>query len=285
MYTSHKETSPKIKIVDRNSVKQKTMLKRHRGIYDKNNTAPYELSRSRVENFVRCPACFYLQQVKGIKFPSIPGFNINEATDVLLKRDFDKYRGQENTHPFLMSLGESDLIPFKHENFELWTQSLHFGAVGRMHFIHEKTNLKVGGGLDDVWINRKSGKLHIVDYKSTSQKAEGKTISLDDPWKDGYKRQMDLYVWIMRHMGFDVADLGYFLYCDGDRFSDYDFLGSEAATMKFSMSLLSYKVDTSWIEPTLADIKICLDASRQPQHSATCEMGQFLKSLTELNLG
>ena len=117
------------------------MFKRHRGIYEKNNIAPYELSRSRIENFVRCPACFYLQQVKGIKFPSIPGFNINEATDVLLKRDFDKYRGQENTHPFLVSLGESDLIPFKHENFELWTQSLHFGAVGRMHFIHEKTNL------------------------------------------------------------------------------------------------------------------------------------------------
>ena len=26
-----------------------------------------------------------MQQVEGIVFPSIPGFNINEATDVLLK--------------------------------------------------------------------------------------------------------------------------------------------------------------------------------------------------------
>lgn len=256
------------------------MASRHRGKYDPASESPYELSRSRIENFVRCPACFYLQQVRGIKFPSIPGFNINEATDILLKRDFDKYRGQKTTHPFLVSLGHSNLIPFEHENFELWTQSLHFGASGRLHYIHEKTNLKIGGGLDDVWLNTKTQKLHIVDYKSTSQKTEGKKISLNDPWKEGYKRQMDLYVWILRNMEFDVADLGYFLYCDGDRFSTYDFLGSEAAHMKFSMSLLPYEVNTLWIEPTLERIKLCLTASSQPAHSETCEMGHFLKNVS-----
>ena len=67
-------------------------MPRHRGKFDKSKIEPYELSRSRIENFVRCKACFYMEQVEGIKFPSIPGFNINEATDILLKRDFDKYR-------------------------------------------------------------------------------------------------------------------------------------------------------------------------------------------------
>ena len=38
-------------------------------------------------------------------------------------------------------------------------------------------------------------------------------------------------------MGFDIADLRYFLYSDGDKFSDYDFHGLEAANMQFSMSL------------------------------------------------
>ena len=38
-----------------------------------------------------------------------------------------------------------------------------------------------------------------------------------------YKREMDSNVWVMRQKGFDVSDEGYFLYCDGDRFSDYDF--------------------------------------------------------------
>ena len=123
-------------------------MPRHRGTYNPENHEAYELSRSRIENFVKCPACFYLTQVKGIKFPSIPGFNINEATDILLKRDFDKYRGAKTTHDFLINLGMAHLIPFEHPDFELWTQSMHFGAQGRMHFIHEASNLKVGGGLD-----------------------------------------------------------------------------------------------------------------------------------------
>ena len=47
-------------------------MKRHRGKFDPNNDQPYELSRSRIENFFKCPACFYMQQVEGIVFPSIP---------------------------------------------------------------------------------------------------------------------------------------------------------------------------------------------------------------------
>jgi len=258
------------------------MATRHRGQFDPTNPNPYELSRSRVESFIQCPACFYLIQVKGVKYPSIPGFNINEATDVLLKRDFDKYRGKDTTHPFLINQGLSHLVPFQHEDFEKWTQSLHFGAAGRMHHVHEETNLKVGGGLDDVWLNTKTNKLHIVDYKSTSQKTEGKEITLDDPWKESYKRQMDLYVWIMRKMGFDVDSLGYFLYCDGDRFSDYDFLGEGDASMRFAMSLIPYETSLDWIEPTLKNISDCLLQSDIPKHSEGCEFGALYSQLNNL---
>ena len=254
-------------------------MARHRGQYDPEQTEPYELSRSRVENFVKCPACFYLQQVEGIKFPSIPGFNINEATDILLKRDFDRCRDAQYTHPFLSATGYGHMIPFKHEDFELWTQSLHFGAPGRLNTIHEATHLKIGGGLDDVWLNSDTGQLHIVDYKSTSQKSPAKVINLNDEWKDAYKRQMDLYVWILQRKGFDVSDVGFFLYCDGDRFSDYEFLGEEIASMKFQMSLIPYDVDQSWIEDTLLGIRSCLDSVVRPQHSPKCEFGRLFDQL------
>ena len=258
-------------------------MTRHRGTYSPDNNEAYELSRSRIENFVKCPACFYLTQVRGVKFPSIPGFNINEATDILLKRDFDKYRGTKNTHDFLINIGMEHLIPFKHPDFELWTQSLHFGAEGRMHFVHEDTNLKIGGGLDDVWLNKKTEELHIVDYKSTSQKTDGKIISLDDKWKAAYKRQMDMYVWVMKQKGFNVSSTGYFLYCDGDRFSDYNFLNKSEANMKFKMSLISYEVDHSWIEPTLIKIRQCLHETKCPKHNNECEYGRFLAEV-EINV-
>ena len=254
-------------------------MKRHRSTFDPNNPEPYELSRSRVENFVRCPACFYLQQVKAIPFPSIPGFNINEATDVLLKRDFDKYRGGTETHPFLKKNGMEHLVPFEHEDFEKWTQSMHFGAEGRMHTVHEESNIKLGGGLDDIWLNTKTNELHIVDYKSTSQKSPNKEITLNDYWKSGYKRQMDMYVWVMRRKGFSISSIGYFLYCDGDRFSEYDFLNAENASMQFKMSLIPYQVDTSWIETALMDVRTCLQSTTTPNHAANCEYGTFLDAL------
>ena len=89
-------------------------MSRHRGQFKPDHDQPYELSRSRVENFIRCPACFYMQQVEGIQFPSIPGFNINEATDILLKRDFDELRGKGKSHQFLEEIGYGHLSPFAH---------------------------------------------------------------------------------------------------------------------------------------------------------------------------
>ena len=257
-------------------------MPRHRGRYDPLKSEPYELSRYRIENFIKCPACFYLQQVVGVKFPSIPGYNINEATDVLLKRDFDEHRKAGTCHPYLAKNSLGHLIPLQDERFELWTQSLHFGAAGRFNTVHEETNLKVGGGLDDVWLNTETGQVHLVDYKSTSQKSPNKEITLDDWWKASYKRQMDFYIWVMRRLGLDTSDVGYFLYCDGDRFTGSSFLKDGLAVMEFKITLLPYKSDPSWVEPTLIKIKELLDAEECPDHADRCEHGSFLAACAKV---
>jgi len=254
-------------------------MTRHRGKFNINNPEPYELSRSRIENFIKCPACFFMQQVEGIEFPSIPGFNINEATDILLKKDFDYYREKKKSHPFLKNHGFSHLIPYQHEHFELWTQSMHFGAENRMHYDHLESNIRVGGGLDDVWLNTKTSKIHIVDYKSTSQKKDNGPITLEDKWKDAYKRQMDLYTWVMKKKGFDVDEIGFFLYCDGNRFTDQIFLNDKNAIMEFKMTLIEYRTNLSWIEVTLKNIHSCLRLNKRPKHSKNCEYGIFINQI------
>ena len=256
-------------------------MARHRGKFDKYNNSPYELSRSRIENFINCPACFYMQQVEKIDFPSTPGFNINEATDILLKKDFNYYRLQKKPHPFLVKQGLPNLIPYQHEHFELWTQSMHFGAENRFHYDDKINNLRIGGGLDDVWLNTKTNKLHIVDYKSTSQKSDNGPINLNDYWKGAYKRQMDLYIWVMRNKGFDVDDIGYFLYCDGDRFTDHAFLNETHALMEFKITLIPYKCDLNWIETTLKTIHENLRLEERPKHSDNCEYGKFIHESSE----
>jgi hypothetical protein len=218
-----------------------------------------------------------MRQVEKIDFPSIPGFLLNEATDVLLKKYFDTYRKSQECPPYLLEEGLDYLIPFKHDNFELWTQSLHFGAEGRMHTVVKEHNLKIGGGLDDVWVNTNTGVLHIVDYKSTSKTANGPEL-LENIYAQAYKRQMDLYTWVMRRMGFEVSDTGYFLYVNGDRKSPNDFLQLGKGLMEFKVSLIPYKTDLKWIEGTLADIKETLHLPSRPTHSDDCEYGKFLSA-------
>ena len=190
----------------------------------------------------------------------------------LLKRDFDKCRAKGISHPFLEAQGYGHLI-------HLTTKTLSFGhrvcifAPKGVFTRYEETNLKIGGGLDDVWLNTKTGKLHIVDYKSTSLKTAGKSVTLRI-LKITYKRQMDLYVWIMRRKGFDVSDTD-ILYCTAI-VSLLTFLGSECAAMHFKMAVLPYNVRLEWIEPVLFSIQKTLKSKKMPKHNDFCEYGKFL---------
>ena len=78
-------------------------MPRHRGTYNPEREEPYEVSRYQIENFIKCPACFWMNRAKGIKFPGMPGFLLNTATDTLLKKDFDVYREKQQPHPVMLN--------------------------------------------------------------------------------------------------------------------------------------------------------------------------------------
>ncbi len=264
-------------------------MARHRGTYKENHPEPYEVSRSRIESFVKCPGCFWLDRVKGVKFPSIPAFLLNSATDTLLKKDFDAYRVKQISHPFMKGHGLDRLVPFQHPDFELWTKSLQLGL--QTH--HKKTNLIVGGGLDDVWLNLDTGQVHVVDYKSTAS-GKGKSVSLEGHYKKAYKRQMDVYQWVLRCNGFNVSDIGYFVYVDGDPHGQDGMLTTDkdSAVMHFSVSLLTYQGNSDWVEQVLLDISSTLKLKSCPPHSQSgygykgdepCEYERFINQSKEAN--
>ena len=58
---------------------------RKTSIYDKKSNTPFKISRSKFFNFLSCKRCFYLDRVKGLKEPSMPGWALNVAVDELLK--------------------------------------------------------------------------------------------------------------------------------------------------------------------------------------------------------
>src|SRR3989338_3464891 len=73
--------------------------------YDPASKEPFKVSRSKIDLFVECPRCFYLDARLGVKRPSGPSFTLNNAVDELFKREFDVHRTARTTHP-LMSRSE-----------------------------------------------------------------------------------------------------------------------------------------------------------------------------------
>ena len=268
----------------------------HRGTYKPDHPEPYEVSRSQIQAFMNCPACFWMSRSKGIKFPGMPGFLLNTATDTLLKKDFDKYRKLHKPHPFMERHGLGHLIPYNHPDFGTWTKSLQLGL--RTH--HNASNFIIGGGLDDVWHDPKTDEIFIVDYKSTAGKRNDdltalQEISLFGAYKETYKRQMDMYQWIMRQNGFNVNKTGYFVYVNGDQHFEDGMLdlNKDKANMKFNVQLLSYDGDDSWVNQKIIDLKNCIEAIDCPEHSRSgfgpkgdkqCEYLQLFESMKENNI-
>ena len=232
-------------------------------IYSKDNTDPYKLSRTRIENFCRCKKCFYLEEKLGISRPASFPFNLNNAVDELLKEEFDSFRGTDKNHTYIVENG-LDAKPFDHPEIEDWrTRNKGIG------FLDEDTNLYFYGLVDDVWINTKTDQLILVDYKATSKKGE---VSLDAPWQISYKRQLEIYQWLFRKNGFDVQNIGYFVYCNGVK--ENVMFNNE---LKFNVKLLPYEGDDSWIDKTVKEIYKVLNSDDIPEPNPNCEYCRYVK--------
>jgi len=229
---------------------------RKRNLFDPNSKQPYPLSRTRLENFLKCPRCFYLDRRLGVDVPSIPSFALNSAVDHLVKKEFDHYRELKRPHP-LMVENQIDAIPFSHPDLDTWRDNFKGVKVE-----HKPSNFIFSGAVDDIWQD-KQGRLIVVDYKSTSTAEE---ITLEGKWKEAYKRQMEMYRWLLAKNGFDVAETGYILYFNArkgvDRFDN---------RLLFEAQLLPHKGKNDWVDGALIEAKACLMKDSIPEADPECE--------------
>lgn len=231
--------------------------RRSRNLFDPASFEPFRLSRSKLELFLDCPRCFYLDRRLGIGRPPGFPFSLNSAVDTLLKKEFDIHRASGTAHPLMQAYG-IDAVPLQHEKMDEWRDSLRRGIT----YHHPKSNFLFTGGVDDVWTNRK-GELIIVDYKATSKDGE---VNLDAEWQGGYKRQMEMYQWLFRKNSFQVSDTGYFVYCNGktDR-KAFD------GKLEFDVKLLPYKGDDDWVDDALVSASDCLAGENIPMSDKDCD--------------
>jgi len=243
------------------------IARKTRGIFNPESQEAFKLSRSKIDLFIECPRCFYLDRRLGVARPPGFPFNLNSAVDHLLKKEFDIHRDGQTPHPLMTAYGLK-AVPFKHKNLNVWREN--FTGV---QFLHKKTNFLVTGAVDDVWINDDK-ELHVVDYKATAKDSE---VNLDAEWQDGYKRQMEVYQWLLRQNGFEVSNTGYFVYANGLR-DKKAFDGK----LEFDIKIIPYKGNDGWIEKTLGKIKECLVENRIPTITKTCDYCSYVTALGDV---
>ncbi len=242
--------------------------------YEPGQTAAYPVSRSKIELYMQCPRCFWLDVRLKITRPSSPPFNINKTIDELFKKEFDVHRAAGTPHPIMTTNKLTGVVPFAHADLDTWRYNFT-GVVA----LHKPTNLHVFGAIDDVWVNKK-GELIVVDYKATSK---AKEVSIDSDWQISYKRQLETYQWLLRANGFTVSDTGYFVYTNARM--DTDGFGDR---LEFDTKLIPYTGSDAWVEPTLGNMKACMEGDMPPVGDSImggpCEYCTYARARTELTL-
>lgn len=240
---------------------------RTRNIYDPNSSELFRLSRGKIDNFITCPRCFYLDRRLGVAQPPGYPFSLNSAVDKLLKKEFDIHRAKGTRHP-LMEKYSIDAVPLAHKKIDEWRDSLRGGITVRV----DSTNVVITGGVDDMWVTP-SGEYIVVDYKATSKEQK---VTLDAEWQDGYKRQMEIYQWLFRKNGFKVSDTGYFVYCNGNTDKEaFD------AKLEFDIKLISYTGSTDWVEETIKKAIECLKSDIIPESGQDCDFCKYRNAVRQ----
>lgn len=222
---------------------------------------------------MQCPRCFWLDVRMKITRPSSPPFNINKTIDELFKKEFDIHRAAGTPHPIMIK-NKLKATPFAHEKLDEW----RYNFTG-VHTLHEPTNLHVFGAIDDVWVNE-AGELIVVDYKATSK---DKAVTIDSDWQISYKRQIEVYQWLLRANGFAVSDTGYFVYTN----ARMDMNGFDDK-LEFVTKLIPYTGSAAWVDETLLDMKACMDGDMPPVGvsimGGECEHCAYARARTELTI-
>ena len=230
-----------------------------------------KLSRTAVELSLNCERCYVLQYKHRISLPGLP-FTLNSAVDNLCKNEFDKYRKEKKPHPFFETLELGNTVPFDHPEMDNWRNF----RKGAYYTDHDK-GYCFGGAVDDLW-QKEDGSLIVSDVKATSKNIfnwEDTYLKWDYP--KAYKRQLEMYQWVFRKLGFKVSNTGVLVYFNGLKNAP-TFEGS----LNFETHLIELECNDEWVEDAILHAKKLLTQKSLPKASEKCDKCNYLKKRWQL---
>jgi len=159
------------------------------------------LSPSRLNLFLECPFCFWLEhqgihRPKGI-FPSLPS-----GMDLAIKKYFDIYREKNELPPEL----EGKVVGKLLRNYNLLS-AWRNNRKG-ISFFDEKTQAELFGAIDDCLVTKDDkGQFYMIpiDFKTRGFALKADSTSF-------YQNQLDCYALLIEKNGYRCADFAYLVY-------------------------------------------------------------------------
>ena len=220
------------------------------------------ISRTAWDNFIKCKRCFYIERKLEIKSISTPSHPINSRVDALLKAEFDFYRKKQEPHPIFKKYN-LNFVPYNLDPQKLKDYRNNKRGVEAKS---KKTEFTLFGALDDLWLNKDTDEIVILDYKATSNKNHPDYVNSSQEYHKSYKRQLDFYAYLLKLNDYKVFKTGYWLICNATDESQQTFEGK----LNFKITLLSYDFKTDYIEDILVELKKCLQLEKPPSSGKYC---------------
>ena len=250
-------------------------------IYKPNQKKDFKISRSRFEDFKKCPRCFYLKLVMGFQEPGIPQFKLNELTDTLLKKEFDECRKNQKPHKKLIEDGLGHIVPYdagttkitnskKEEKewqvIDVWREAKNHGLKHKF----KDTNIILQGGVDDVWFETKTEELIVVEYKSqaSTKEVSQATYFPKGGFHDSYKTQLNFYAYLMKGMKleYEISRDSYLYVVNG-----LDVEEGFNGKIKFSETLIHHKIKTDYLDNEIQNMIDTINSDKIPEGNKSCK--------------
>jgi len=189
----------------------------------------FRLSPSSISLMNDCSRCFWLdkhgkwKRPAGI-FPSLPS-----GMDSVLKKHFNKFRDKGLLPPELCDNNNcSDMKLFGSNNEEKELLKSWQNNLQGIRWTDSSGNI-LAGAVDNILVNKKDGKLIVLDYKT-------KGFKLREDSHKYYKNQMDFYNFLLRKNGYKTEDYSFLLFYVPDSVT-------ETGEVIFDTTLIKMDVD------------------------------------------
>ena len=257
---------------------------------DRNSNFTADLSRSKMDLFLKSPRDFWLKYHEGYKEQiDSPSWTINDRIGTLAEAHFDEIRANGNTatSPLLAGTIFDSAKPFIHPSNPDFIEILcgrrpnSWSHVRTLGVLHQRTSdphamLNVYGEPDDILeMEDEHGNpvLVIVDFKAGSKHPPNLDYSkwFTDKYHVGYRVQLEFYAWLLEqiiardNLPHRVHPVGANIHLNIGRSQDTLFPSGGSPELTIDHELIPVELDWSWVGPTLdLAIECILDTTPPP---------------------